>query len=209
MHRRVNAILTTVLLVAVAGVGLSLLRGRVVEDIYRERLRALSDEYESLRRHYNEAVEKTAVTELRVEGGRLSVDIVTAAGLARTIETPFDPREEIHVDYVVIDGRLWIRRIHDASTPATQAMLIDPTFTDVDWDEDGKRYGLTIYRPLSDGRWVVNATANGALTLVRTPSDAPVELAAPPEIRDYEQVESELDGALEEIGWLDVLAGAT
>lgn len=207
MQRRLNSILATVLLVAVAVVGLSILRGRVAEDIYRQRLAELSDEYESLRDHYNEAVKKTAVTELRVEGGKLSVDIVTAAGVHKSIETPFDPSEEIHVDYVVMDGRLWIRRVHDAKTPASQALLIDPALADIKWDSRGKDYGLTIYRPLSEGRWVVRATANGALTLVKAENLEPVELAAPPRVRDYEQVQSEIEGELDEIGVLDLITG--
>lgn len=205
VQQRINTAVTVVLLVAVAAIGLTIMRGRLVENVYKERLRELSEEYESLRNHYNEAVKKTAVTELRVASGKLSVEIVTAAGLLETIDTPYDPSQEIHVDYVVLDGRLWIRRVHDAATPAAQALLIDPRLADVEWDAEGKNYGLTIYRPLTEGRWVVNATSNGALTLVKAETGEEVKLAAAPPIRDYEQIASEIDGDLSEIGVFDLL----
>src|SRR5690554_4211377 len=56
---------------------------------------ALRQSYEQLRQTYNEAVAKTAVTELVVEDGTLCVTIRTAEGVDRTIPTPFDPSKEI------------------------------------------------------------------------------------------------------------------
>ena len=66
-------------------------RNQVAGDIYKERLKTLAQDYEALRLRYNEAVGRTAVSELVVEKGDLSVRIVDAAGEERVIETPYDP----------------------------------------------------------------------------------------------------------------------
>jgi len=202
--RKLNAILLTFVLVVVLVAGYWVLRLQVAQGVYRSRVLELADAHERLRDLYNEVVKKTAVTELQVDDGKLSVVVVTAAGVSTTIETPYDPKSEIHVDYVVIDGRLWIRRIHDAKTPPEQAMLIDPKLADVAWDGDGRVYGISIYRPLDEGRWVVSVTPNGALTLARRRNGEQVPLVASPQIKDFSQVEHEIADDIADIGIRDV-----
>ena len=115
---RFMGVSAALLVSGMAGVfGYRYLRADVEAEVYRDRLRALAEEYESLRGTYNEAVRRTAVTELLVHDGRLRVRVRSVAGVLREIETPFDPRQEVYVDYVVMDGRLWIRRVFDAWTP--------------------------------------------------------------------------------------------
>jgi hypothetical protein len=180
------------------------IRGRVAESIYQDRLRQLAEEHAALSEQYNEAVRKTAITELVVEGGKVEVRIVTAAGVLKSIPLPFDPREEIHVDYVVMDGRLWIRRVHDSNTPPQEAVVIDPTIANLQWDEH-QMYGLSVYRPLYEGRWVVTATQNGALALTPVEQSQSVELSPPQPVRSFEVIENELEAEVDSIGVVDVV----
>ncbi len=95
------------LVVAAGVVGYRLTESRIAMGVYRDRLQALNKDYEQLRSTYNQAVQKTAVTELLIQGKTLCVTIRTAEGVVKTLPTPFDPSREIYVDYVVIDGRLY------------------------------------------------------------------------------------------------------
>lgn len=203
-----NAIVLAAIVTLIMGIGYALLRERLAAQVYRDRLEDLAGEYEKLRADYNDVVRKTAVTELLVSGGKVSVVVATEAGVLETIPTDLDPSQEIHVDFVVVDGRLWIRRVHDDQTPAARAQVIDPKVAEVAWDEDGKDYGLTVYRPLSEGRWVVQATAGGALTLVRRGDAEPVELVRAPLVREFRTLDEDVQDRLGEIGILEALRAA-
>jgi len=185
---RVIGFATVVAASTVAGVsGYQLINERRSAAEYRQRLADLRDQHDQLRRRYNEAVRKTAVTELIVENGRLDVVIRTEQGELRRIETPFDPRSEIYVDYVVLDGRLWIRRIFDQYTPPGSALVIDPVVEDVHWPARPKAHGKAVYRSLEDGRWVVTVTGDGSLGLARKkPRKEPTELQSRPRVSDFE-----------------------
>ncbi|MEX0655508.1 MAG: hypothetical protein WD534_06050 [Phycisphaeraceae bacterium] len=206
---RLLNVAATVGLVAVLGVagyaGFRLAQAQLAAEVYRHRLTELSSQYEQLRGQYNEAVRRTAVTELVVEDGALSVHIRTAEGLLKTIPTELDPRREVYVDYVVVDGRLWIRRVFDDTTPPTRGVVIDPSLGQVDWDAPNVSHGKAVYRRLEEGRWIVTVTGGGALGLTPVEGDEPVELAPPPAVRDYEQVEAEVRDRLDEVSTGDVV----
>jgi hypothetical protein len=189
------------------------MRADVVASIYKQRLGELAGEYESLRSQYNEAVRRTAVTELVVNEGTLCVRVRTVAGVVETFETPFDPRGEIYCDYVVRDGRVFIRRVFDDRTPPSAGVVIDPKLAEIDWStmapHDEQAVGKAVYRSLSDGRWVVTVTGDGALGLRRI-GDADGALAddlglehAPP-IRRFEEIEARVRAEAESIGWREV-----
>jgi type II secretory pathway pseudopilin PulG len=185
----------------------SVARSQLAAAVYLERLEVLAQDYENLRDQFNTAVKRTAVTELLVAGNRLSVHIRTADGTTKTIPTPFDPRGEIYVDYAVVDGRLWLRRVFDAQTPPSQAMVIDPSFETVDWESASARYGKAIYRSLSTGRWIVSVTGDGSLGLEQVDpagasSDQPLVFA--PEIHDFETIEEQVQQRIDRIGWREV-----
>lgn len=190
--------------------GYRYLRADVASRIYEERLGELAQDYKRLADTYNEAVRRTAVTELVVKGGTLSVRVRTVEGPTREIATPFDPRGEIYVDFVVIDGRLWIRRLFDAKTPPGQGLVIDPSIAELAWDrpaEEGKvgadegasgagvrpfpTVGKAVYRALSDGVWAVTVSGDGSLGLTRLEPGQEAALVARPEIKDYEQIQAE------------------
>ncbi|MCP4007050.1 MAG: hypothetical protein GY725_22955 [bacterium] len=59
--------------------------------MYRARLALLSQDYESLRERYGTLVRETAVTELVVRNGALSVSIRTAQGKPVSLPTQLDP----------------------------------------------------------------------------------------------------------------------
>ncbi len=189
---------------AVALTTLRMARNEVAAEIYRDRLAGLSSEYESLRGQYNEAVARTAVTELLVDGEDLAIRVRTAQGVERTIETPFNPNIEIYVDYVVLNGRLWIRRVFDAQTPPWAGLVIDPPLEKVDWTSQTASVGKAVYRSLSDGRWIVTVTGDGSLGLAKVDPNATVRLAPPPEVRDYAQVEKEVEEATRRVRMADV-----
>jgi hypothetical protein len=173
-----------------------LLKASLAAEVYRERLLELSGDYERLRDRYNEAVRRTAVTELLVADGKLSVVIRTAEGELKSFESPFDPSREIYVDYVVRDGRLWIRRLFDDRTPPSEGMSIDPGLIDVDWEAVGEGYGKAAYRELGEGRWVVDVTGDGSLGLARRDPEEAVELAPAPPVREYEPVGEAVESVL-------------
>lgn len=191
-------VVTAALVAGVLIVGYRVLRAEVAAGVYRERLEALAAEYETLRGRYNEAVRKTAVTELVVADGKLSVRVRNASGLVREIPTPYNPSGEIYVDYVVIDGRLFIRRVFDAQTPPALAMVVDPNLADIDWDSPDAAHGKAIYRRLGEGRWVVTATGAGALGLAKVEGE--VDLSPPVEVKDYDELPEEIERQLKGIG---------
>lgn len=193
------------LLCVIVGVGYRLAFTNAELGIYRDRLVGLSKEYESLRSMYNQAVRKTAVTELIVKDGRLSLAIRTIEGVDRVIDTPFDPAQEIYCDYVLLDGRLWIRRVYDAHTPPNKGLVIDDKFQYVDWNNPAARYGLAVYRSLGEGRWIVTVTGDGSLGLAKTDAKADVTLSGPPPVRDYAQIEKQINEALARVTFGDVL----
>ena len=142
MLKWIETIVGLLLLCVIVWVGYRLASAKVELDIYRDRLVGLSNEYESLRSMYNQAVRKTAVTELIVKDGRLSLAIRTIEGLDRVIDTPFDPAQEIYCDYVLLDGRLWIRRVYDAHTPPNKGLLIDDKFST--WTGTIRRHAMAL-----------------------------------------------------------------
>jgi hypothetical protein len=178
---------------------------RLANQIYRDRLRDVSEGYNALRDQYNLAVRKTAVTELVVDHSKLSVVVRTADGMDRTIETPCDTGYPIHCDYLVMDGRLWIRRVYDDRTAPEEGKVIDPDFLDVDWSSEKVRYGTTVYKLLSDGRWVVSVTGDGSLGLARKTEDEGKPLAVAPPVQDFREIEKKIDAEVGEITVMDVL----
>ena len=205
MWKWIERVLGLALLCVIAAVAYRWASAKVETDVYRDRLAGLSQEYESLRSVYNQAVRKTAVTELIVRGGRLSLAIRTIEGLDRVIDTPFDPAQEIYCDYVLLDGRLWIRRVYDAHTPPSKGLLIDDHLERVDWNDPAARYGNAVYRSLSEGRWIVTVTGDGSLGLVRMDGKAPLTLSGPPPVRDYDQLEKQIGDSMTRVSVGDVL----
>ncbi len=190
--------------------GVQLARTSAEREIYRDRIRAIADQYEELRGLYNDAVRKTAVTELLVDQGRVTVRVRTAEGFVREIETPYDASREIYLDYAVLNGRVWIRRVFDDATAPSEATIIDPKIAQIGWDPDGAEVGKAVYRSLSDGRWVVSVTGNGSMGLVKLPEHAPeVELAAAPAAIEFEEVDEQIKAELEKVGLGDLLKRAT
>ncbi len=193
-------------LIGVAGLtGYRLARTRIEADTYRHRLVAMADRYEQLRETYNRAVSRTAVTELLVEDRTICVQVRNAEGVVRTIPTPYDPSREIYVDYVVVDGRLWIRRVFDDQTPPQRGVVIDPKLASIDWDAATVRHGKAAYRRLSEGRWIVTVTGDGSLGLARRERGEAIELTPPPRIEEFQTIEESVRQDLERIGPGDVV----
>ncbi|GJM18636.1 MAG: hypothetical protein DHS20C14_08490 [Phycisphaeraceae bacterium] len=200
--------------VAAAGVallyGVQMARTSAEREIYRDRLRDIANQYEELRGLYNDAVRKTAVTELIVDEGRVTVRVRTAEGVLTEIETPYDASREIYLDYAVLDGRVWIRRVFDDRTAPSEATVIDPRLAAIDWDLSGAEVGKAVYRSLADGRWVVSVTGNGSLGLVKLADDAgEIELAAAPATLEFGEVEEQIQAELDRVKMRDLWAQVT
>jgi len=187
--------------------GLGYARARVEREVYRDRLAELTTRYDNLTTRYNDAVRRTALTELIVgEDRSLAVGVRTAAGDAERIETPYDASREIYVDYAIIEGRVWIRRVFDDATPPSEATLIDPELAQIRWDALGERsLGQAVYRSLEPGRWVIDVTGSGALGLRRATANERVTLADAPQIRRFDAIEREARAAAEGVTWFDAL----
>ena len=187
-----------------AGVGVAFGWRLVAADVrlnaYEREYRALVEDHEHLRSRYNNAVRETAITELHVNDGALCVRVRTVEGVQRTIDTPFDPAGEIYIDYVISDGRVWIRRVFDAQTAPADALVIDPEFEDVDWNDNRSRLGKAVYRSLSEGRWVVTVTGDGSLGLAKAQDPAAREDLIPaPEVTDHEEIHERIEREVEAI----------
>ncbi len=48
-------------------------------------------------------------------------------------------------------------------------------------------------------------TGDGSLGLVRGDNDVPADLSPPPQVRDYDQVEREIEAELDKVGPIDLL----
>lgn len=205
MMNRITGIASLVLIAVAGYAGYRLVEANLRADIYRDRLTSLAADYDTLRATYNQAVRRTAVTELVVENGKLCVSIRNAEGVVKSIPTPFDPAGEIYVDYVVLDGRLWVRRVFDAKTPPSQGVLIDPNLAEVSWDDQGATHGKAVYRQLGEGRWIVSVTGDGSLGLARSTRTAPTDLTTTPPVRDYEPISEQAKLEADRIGPGDVV----
>lgn len=218
LYKFVSTITMSLLLVGGGYVGYRWLRADIAASVYRERLQTVAQDYETLRARYNDAVRKSAVTELVVKDNKVAVEVrlpdtasTSTPGSApsggtvlRRIETPVDPSREVFVDYVVVGGRLLIRRVFDSATPADKAFTIDPALANVDWTGPQACHGTAVYRLLTEGRWVVSVTGNGALGLTKSEGNEPAPLVAAPEIKSYEKETVAADAKLAEVGWGDV-----
>lgn len=198
--------------------GLRLARADAAERVYRQRLEALAGDYEDLRAAYNRAVRRTAVTELVVKDGTVTALVRTAHGPVAEIPTGADPSREVYVDFALLDGRVWIRRVFDSSTRPEDATIIDPRLAEIDWDgrerprrtEPGSpsratAIGQAVYRTLGEGRWVVRVSGDGALGLERVPEDAVVALEEAPAVWDFDEVQGEVRERVGEVGWREAL----
>ncbi|GAB4193500.1 MAG: hypothetical protein Kow00105_07660 [Phycisphaeraceae bacterium] len=205
MLNRIAGAVSLIVLGLAGYAGYQLTEANLRAEIYRDRLAELAGDYDRLLETYNQAVRRTAVTELVVEDGGLSVSIRNAEGEIRSIPTPFDPSGEIYVDYVVMDGRLWIRRVFDAHTPPSEGVVIDPELGEVNWQDQRAAHGKAVYRQLDEGRWVVSVTGDGSLGLTRTPLGEPPQLADRPQIKDYEPILEQARAEADHIGPSDIL----
>lgn len=198
---------TTAIIALVAGggfLGYRLIRADLAASVYKDRLTTMAGDYETLRRQYNDAVARTAVTELVVKDGKLSVRIRNDAGLVDEIAAPYDPAGEIYVDYVVVGQRLWIRRVFDARTSPEKGLVLDPALARVDWNDPSAAHGKAVYRRLGEGRWRITVTGDGSLGLVRAPDNEPAELTRAPEIKDHSKLPDDTKRDVERIGVGDV-----
>jgi hypothetical protein len=200
----VTLALLTAILMALWAFG----RARLTAAVYAQRLEALGADYERLRQDYNRAVSRTAVTELRVSEDAVTVVIRTADGVTREFPTACRPDQEVYADYVVLDGRLWIRRVFDAATAPAAGTLIDPALAGVPWEADEATVGKAVYRKLTEGRWLVTVTGNGSLGLERARREAVVQLSPTPPVADFEAVRRDLERAQTDVSWWALLMAA-
>jgi len=175
-------------------------------DIYREKLQQEVQAHEKLRQHYNTAVRQTAVTELVVDG--LSVDVVirNIEGVIKRIPAKVDPDREIYVDYILVNDRLWIRRVFSDNMPPSEGVVIDPRWARIDWDDPEVKQGISVSKGgLTNGRWVIRATGNGSLTLNKVGDDEVIQLVAPPKVKQFHTIDHEVRQEVNDVGFFEVL----
>ncbi|CAN0592477.1 unnamed protein product, partial [Laminaria digitata] len=182
LYRRTSALLLAAVIGGAGLLGYQVARDRVAADVYLERYTELNDEHNELIDQYNQAVTRTAVTELVVADGTVSVNVRTADGQTEPHVVNADPAHPIYVDYVVKDGRLLIRRVFDSKSVPDDAGVIDSKLLKIDWNDPAVRHGQAIYRQLTDGRWIVTVSGDGSLALAKIEDDADVQLLSAPEV---------------------------
>ena len=112
--------LALAVLLALAGLaGYQLLRTGLAADVYRERLEQAVGDYEALRGQYNQAIRRTAVTDLIVKDGHLSVVVRDAGGtiLGRKIT------ELITVNGVRVAGPFFPAWPNDRPSARTRSLI--------------------------------------------------------------------------------------
>lgn len=194
--RFITAVALLFLGLAACLLGFRVVRADISAEAYKRQATTLVSSYNSLRETYNSAVRRSAVTELVVEDGGLSVHVRGMDGVLKRLETPFDPDREIFVDYVVIDQRLWIRRVFDSETPPSKGLLIEPSLGEVDWNDERANHGKTVYRSLGEGRWIIDITRDGSLGLRRAREGELTQLVPAPELVEHEPVEEAIRESL-------------
>ncbi len=193
-----------ILLIAAGLLGYRVARDSVTTGIYKARLAELQQDFAELTAQYNQAVTRAAVTELLVSGERIDVVVQSDNGVLKRIETPYNPAGEVFIDYAVLDGKLWIRRVFDENTPPNQGTLIDPQLAEIDWDDARAQHGKIAYRSFTDGRWVVSVSGDGSVGVRKVSDDTSVNLVDKPAVRDFDPV-AEADADAQKIGMGDVL----
>ncbi|MCX8108140.1 MAG: hypothetical protein N3G20_04980 [Verrucomicrobiae bacterium] len=201
----IEIILGVILLLVMLLAILAYARTRIATEVYARRLESVLAEYERLREEYNRAVSRTAVTELRVKGTNVTIAVRTADGVVREFATACRPDREVYVDYLVVDGRLWIRRVFDSSTPPEAGTTVDPHLVGIDWDTGNATVGKAVYRRLTEGRWIVTVSGDGSLGLERVRDSAEVPLAPPPPVLDFKTIKGELESERSKLTWLDLI----
>jgi len=160
----------------------------VTRDAYRLRLADLQANYNLLAADYNQAVARTAVCEVDSKAGQLKVVVRTADGRTEEHPLPYDPAHEIHFDFVCLDNHLQMRRVYDDATAPQAGTLIQSQLACVDWSQHEGDRGLALYRPIPEGRYALQVSGSGALTLERL-SDADISrLEHAPALRRFEPV---------------------
>lgn len=185
---RFTTLLSLALILGAGYLGYQVLRNGVAADVYHDRLVQLNDEHHELIDQYNQAVTRTAVTELVIQNGTVCVNVRTADGRVEPHPVDADPSHEIYVDYVVKGNRLLIRRVFDSRSAPDDSGLIDSALLDLDWSDPTLKHGQSISRRFTDGRWIVTVSGDGALALAKIDHHVEVELQRPPKIEDFDPV---------------------
>jgi hypothetical protein len=187
------------------GLGFMWVREGVTNRIYRDKLDELAADYAALTVHYNEAVRRSAVSELEVTEDSLNILVRTTEGIIQRIPTPYDPNREIYVDFLLGNGRIWIRRVFDDQTPPSEAIVIDPVWDIVDWESPDLSYGKAVYRSLTPGLWSIQVSGNGSLSLEPVPYTLVDRLKSAPEVRSYEEIQIAIESEIKQITFKDML----
>ncbi|MEQ9461242.1 MAG: hypothetical protein RIG82_09855 [Phycisphaeraceae bacterium] len=202
-----STLITLLFLGIASGLAYRAGKDRLAVSVYRDRLEQLHTDYNALANQYNQAVTRSAVTELDVTSTTVTVTVRTPAGVLQSFPTPYNPQGEIFLDYVVLDGRLWIRRVFDEHTPPNQGVVINPDLAHIDWNNPDADHGKAAYRSLTPGRWRLSVSGDGALTLRPAPTNASLEsldLATAPEVHDYDPVAT-ANAEIDDISFTDIL----
>ncbi|MEM8549534.1 MAG: hypothetical protein AAGF10_01980 [Verrucomicrobiota bacterium] len=202
--------LTLLLVLALGAVAMSfgfkLARAHMAEDIYRQRLTHLAEDYANLRADYERALQQSLVTELLVEDGQVSVSYLRQDGQQVELLTPLNANREIYVDFFVQGNRVGIRRIFDSSMAPEAAIVLDEPWDLLAQEDDETAFGRAVYRRLKEGRWAVTMTGNGSLGLEPARDNGPLLLNEPPPLVTPEIALSEGDEAIDAIALEDVVS---
>jgi len=209
LYKKIREAIVVVLFLLVFGVlavlGWQWGRQGIAQQIYRERLETLHQQYAVLQEQYAALVRKTAITELLVDDEGVAIVVRSDAGELSRLATNLNPELEVYVDYIVLDGRLWIRRVFDSSMSPGEGILVDPRLVGIPWQDypENESFGKAVYRRLTPGRWVVTTTGNGALGLAKVDADEEIRIQSPHFALIEEDWERSVQVSIDEVGWKD------
>ncbi len=190
-------------------------KASVAQDIYRDRLSHLQQDYQQLATQYNQAVTPRPVTELLVEEGIVCLAVRKGDGQVVRIPTTFNVRlNRVYVDYLLVDQRLMIFRAFEFNTvnavPPDKVVTIDPALLDLEGDLERVPFGKSLScRNLPDGRYLISVTGDGSLGLKPVSADEPIQLTTHPPIKEFAPVDEQAHDEVESITFGDVWRSLT
>ena len=203
MTRLLGLIVILALAAGAGTLGYRFLQSHFAADVYLEQLEELQQEHTQVLGEYNKAVTRTAVTELVVARPDVTVNVRTADGRVESHPVQANLDYPIYVDYVLVDGRLLIRRVFDSQTKPDDGTVIDSDLINIDWNDPAVKSGKAAYRQLSDGRWIITVSGDGSLSLGKVPDEVEVELIRAPEVSEFDPV-AEAKAEINRIGPMEV-----
>lgn len=175
---------------------------------YEQKLKTVITQYNRLLDTFNTVVDKTIITEIKVEDGNVFAIIRNYHRLRKKIPLKVSLKYPVYVDYIIKDNSIILRRVFDAVTPPSKAHNIVSNL-DVNWDDKSFKYGKAIYKKFSTNKnaiYQITVTGNGSLGIEQnTNTNYSYATNARFEFKVYEPMTNKMSISNINVGFNDVI----